>query len=444
LVIDKNTTVTTGPTASAVTSANQMAISRDGYSVGLPFLKPSRTKSPDRGEEAKRLFRIFQAAVPQGYSSVKALASMTNRLLSRGKWAAPGTILAGILVLSACTRNPAQNPQAGGPQAMPVKVLEAKAVPVNDSSEYVATLKSRDSAVIMPQVEGQVTQIFVHSGDRVSEGGALMEIDPLKQQATVKSLESSRAAQRAQLALAKQQYQRAEGLSTAGVVSKQDLDQAKATLDAAQAQMDSLDAQVREQQVQLRYYKVVAPRAGIVGDIPVRVGDRVTTQTQLTTLDQPGNLEVYVYVPIERSSRLKMGLPVQVFDSNGKVLAGTRVSFISPQVDNPTQTVLVKARIANENEALRQSQFIRARIVWGTHQNPQIPILAVSRLAGQYFAFVAEPQNGGAFVARQRPLAIGQTVGNDYEVREGIKPGDKVIISGTQFLLDGAPVIPQS
>jgi len=327
---------------------------------------------------------------------------------------------------------------------MPVKVLEAKAIPVDDSSEYVATLKSRDSAVIMPQVEGLVTQIFVHSGDRVSEGGALMEIDPLKQQATVKSLESSRAAQRAQLALAKQQYERAEGLSGAGVVSKQDLDQAKATMDAAQAQMDSLDAQVREQQVQLRYYKVVAPREGIVGDIPVRVGDRVTTQTQLTTLDQPGNLEVYVYVPIERSLRLKMGLPVQVLDSNGKVLAGTRVSFVSPQVDNSTQTVLVKARIANENDALRQSQFIRARIVWGTHQNPQIPILAVSRLAGQYFAFVAEPQNGGAFVARQRPLAIGQTVGNDYEVREGIKAGDKVIISGTQFLLDGAAVIPQS
>ena len=59
---------------------------------------------------------------------------------------------------------------------MPVKVMEAKAMPVNDASAYVATLKSRDSAVIMPQVEGQITQIFVHSGDRVAEGSALMEI----------------------------------------------------------------------------------------------------------------------------------------------------------------------------------------------------------------------------------------------------------------------------
>jgi RND family efflux transporter MFP subunit len=350
-------------------------------------------------------------------------------------------ILAGAV---GCSKNAAPSAQAGGMHAMPVKVMEAKPMPVSDSSEYVATLKSRDSAVIMPQVDGQITQIFVHSGDKVSAGSALMEIDPLKQQATVKSQESARAAQQAQLSWAKQQYQRTEGLARAGVVSKQDLDQAKATMDAAQAQMDALDAQVREQEVQLRYYKVVAPRGGIVGDIPVRVGDRVTSATQLTTVDQPGSLEAYVYVPVEHSSQLKMNLPVQVLDSTGKVLADTRISFISPQVDNSTQTVLVKARIANGNDALRQSQFIRARVVWGTHQNPEVPILAVTRLAGQYFAFVAEPQNGGSFVAKQRPLTIGETVGNNYEVKDGIKPGDKIIVSGTQFLIDGAPVAPMS
>jgi len=354
-----------------------------------------------------------------------------------------GICLVCVLMLACSTSS--HNPRAaGGMQAMPVKVMEANDVPVNDASEYVSTLKSRDSAVIMPQVDGQITQIYVHSGDKVSAGGPLMEIDPLKQQATVRSQESARAAQQAQLNWAKQQYQRAEGLAAAGVVSKQDLDQAKAALDAAQAQMDALDAQVREQEVQLHYYKVVAPRGGIVGDIPVRVGDRVTSSTQLTTVDQPGSLEAYVYVPVERSSQLKMNLPVQIVDSTGKTVADSHITFISPQVDNTTQTVLVKARIANGNEALRQSQFIRARVIWGTHQNPEVPILAVSRLAGQYFAFVAEPQNNGGFLAKQRPLTIGETVGNNYEVKQGIKPGDKVIVSGTQFLLDGAPVVPMS
>ena len=362
--------------------------------------------------------------------------SLVNGLLAAG--------LAATAIALGCSSNAAQNPQAAMGGGMPVKVLEAKAVPVSDATEYVATLKSRDSAVIMPQVEGQITQIMVHSGDRVAAGTTLMEIDPLKQQATVKSQEGARAAQEANLALAKQQYQRTQGLAAAGVVSKQDLDQARATLDAAQAQMDSLASQVNEQEVQLHYYRVVAPRAGIVGDVPVRVGDRVTVSTQLTTVDQPGSLEAYVYVPIEHSAQLKMNLPVQMIDSEGKVLADSRISFISPQVDNTTQTVLVKARILNGNDALRQSQFIRARVVWGTHPNPEVPILAVSRLAGQYFAFVAEPQNGGSFVARQKPLQIGQTVGNDYEVQGGLKAGDKVIISGTQFLRDGAPVVPMS
>jgi RND family efflux transporter MFP subunit len=367
------------------------------------------------------------------------MAKLFDRTSTNGLLAAALTLLT-----AGCSSKGPGNPQAAGPQAMPVKVIEARPVPVNDTSDYVATLKSRDSAVIMPQVEGQITQIFVHSGEKVAAGAALIEIDPLKQQATVKSQESARAAQQANLSWAKQQYERSQGLASAGVVSKQDLDQAKATYDSAQAQMDALDAQVREQQVQLHYYKVVAPRAGIVGDVPVRVGDRVTTSSQLTTVDQPGSLEAYVYVPIERSSQLKMNLPVQVVDAEGKMLANTRVTFISPQVDNTTQTVLVKAKITNGNDALRQSQFIRARVVWGTHQNPEVPILAVSRLAGLYFAFVAEPQNGGSFVARQKPLTIGQTVGNDYEVQAGLKAGDKVIISGTQFLMDGAPVIPQS
>jgi RND family efflux transporter MFP subunit len=373
-----------------------------------------------------------------------ALFVMSNKVSESAVKALLMAGLAAGAITVACSSKATQNPQADAPPAIPVKVIEAKALPISDATEYVATVKSRDSAVIMPQVEGYITKIFVHSGDRVSAEASLMEIDPLKQQATVKSQESARAAQQATLNWTKQQYDRAQGLAAAGVVSKQDLDQARAAMDSAQAQMDALDAQVREQQVQLRYYKVVAPWSGIVGDIPVRVGDRVTTTTQLTTVDQPGSLEAYVYVPIEHSVQLKMNLPVQILDSEGKILADTKVSFISPQVDNATQTVLVKARIANGNDALRQSQFVRARLVFGTHHSPQVPILAVSRLAGQYFAFVAEPQTGGSFVARQKALKIGQTVGNDYEVQEGIKPGDKVIVSGTQFLLDGAPVIPQS
>jgi RND family efflux transporter MFP subunit len=331
-------------------------------------------------------------------------------------------------------------PPAGG--GMPVKVQVTRSESVSDTTEYVATLKSRDSAVIMPEVEGRITHIYVHSGDRVSAGSQLMQIDPSKQEATVNSNEQNRAAQIAALQYAKQQYARTNSLAAAGVVSKQELDQAKSALDASQAQLGSLDAQVQQQQVQLRYYKVIASSSGIVGDIPVRVGDRVITSTMLTTVDKPGGLEAYIYVPIERSSQLKLNMPVQIVDSSGKAIADSRISFISPEVDNTTQSVLVKARIANNNDKLRTAQFIRARVVWKTQQAPVVPILAVSRIGGQYFVFVAEDQNGKV-VAHQKPLQVGDMVGNDYAVLDGIKVGDKVIVSGTEFLVDGMPVIPQ-
>jgi RND family efflux transporter MFP subunit len=352
----------------------------------------------------------------------------------------PGAFLAALLFATGCDKSNAA--KAGGPQAMPVQVRTARAQKVDDTTDYVATLKSRDSAVVMPQVEGIITQIFVHSGERVADGAPMMQIDPAKQQATVKSQEDARAAQLAQVKWARQNYDRVNGLANAGVVSKQDLDQARATLDAAQAQLHSLDAQVNEQQVQLHYYQVVAPRAGIVGDVPVRVGDRVTTTTALTTVDRPGSLEAYIYVPIEKSAQLKMNLPIQIVDASGSSLATSRVTFISPQVDTATQSVLVKATIANSNDSLRTAQFIRARVIWGSQQKPVVPVVAVSRMGGLYFAFVAEPDGKGGYIVHQKPLQIGQIVGNDYVVLDGVKPGDKVVVSGTQFLIDGIPVIP--
>jgi RND family efflux transporter MFP subunit len=326
--------------------------------------------------------------------------------------------------------------------ATPVEIRVAKSVAVDDSSEYVATLKSRGSAAIMPQVEGHITKIFVRSGARVAAGEPLVQIDPAKQQATVNTQQDTRAAKVAALQYARQQHDRVQGLKASGVISQQELDQAKSALDAAQADLNSVESQVREQQAELRYYRVTAPAAGVVGDIPVRVGDRVTVGTLLTTVDGPGIMEAYLSVPVERAPQLKPGLPVRILDSTGNVLAESRLSFVSPQVDDQTQTVLAKAGIESKGN-LRPAQFIRARVVWGTHEGPVVPVLAISRISGQYFAFVAEPEKDG-LVARQRPVKVGEIVGNDYVVLEGIKEGDRVIVSGTQFLRDGVPVTPQT
>jgi RND family efflux transporter MFP subunit len=326
--------------------------------------------------------------------------------------------------------------------AMPVQVLVVESQKLTNSTEYLAILKSRHSATINPQVEGQVTKIFVKSGDRVTAGTPLLQIDPLKQEATVNSQESARVAQEANVRLAKVNLDRAVKLQAAGVISKADFDNAQTNYETALAQLKSLEHQVQQQQVELHYYQVSAPMNGIVGDIPVRVGDRVGVTTLLTTVDEPGALEAYIYIPGSRSKDLRLGLPVKLLDESGNVLAQSEITFISPQVDTDTQTVLAKAAVGNSNTKLRISQQVRAQIAWGTRNGPVVPVLAVQRISGEYFLFVAV-KDGKGTIARQRAVKLGEIVGNDYAVLEGVQPGDHVIVSGTQFLQDGAPVIEQ-
>jgi RND family efflux transporter MFP subunit len=347
------------------------------------------------------------------------------------------------LLLGGCGKNSGAAAAKGGGQAMPVPVMNAQPRSVNLASEYLAALKSRNSTTISPQVDGQITQIFVKSGDHVKAGTPLMQIDPLKQQATTGSQEANRAAKEAALRLAQDELERSRRLFAAGVVSKQAFDQAQSRYDASQAELKAAEAVVAQQHVELRYYRITAPTSGIVGDIPVHVGDRVAAGTALTTVNQPGTLEAYIEVPVERSKELALGRGVEILSQDNTVLANSHITFVSSEVDNNTQTVLVKASIENETKALRTDQLVRVRVVWGNQSAITIPVLAVSRLSGQSFAFVAEPSDKG-FVAKQRQLRLGEMIGNDYVVLEGIKPGEKIITGNTQMLGDGTPVQPQS
>jgi len=335
-------------------------------------------------------------------------------------------------------KSSADNP-GGPPPATPVQVLEIVSKRIADTSEYLAILKSRHSATINPQVEGQVTRILVKSGDRVKAGDALLQIDPLKQEAMVSGQDAARAAQEANVRYAKISLERAQKLFEAGVISKQDFDNAQTGYDAAVSQLKSLEEQVQQQKVELRYYRVSAPMDGIVGDIPVRVGDRVTVSTLLTTVDEPGALEAYIYVPGARAKELRRGLPVKLTDSQGAVQAETQITFVSPQVDPETQAVLAKAAVGNPKANLRIAQQVRAQITWGNREGQVVPVLAVQRVNGQFFAFVAAKESN-ATVARTRLLKLGDIIGNDYPVLDGLKPGDHVIVSGLQFLQDGALV----
>ena len=359
---------------------------------------------------------------------------------------APARVRGGIHVVAAlafaaagCGAGKQAGPPGGGAPAMPVEVVTLVERPVEQTTEFVGTVKSRRSTTVQPQVEGFVTRILVRSGDRVRPGTPLMLIDAGMQQAAVANLESQRASRQADLQYAQQQAARMTTLHEAGAASKAELEQAQTGLSTSQAQVRAAEAQIREQRVALAYHRVTAPTAGVVGDIPVRVGDSVTRSSVLTTIDQNAGLEIYINVPVQEAQRLRLGLPVQLVDDRGQVLTAAKLSFVATSVDPATQSVLAKAVLQNAG-LFRTEQFVRARLVWTEAPALTVPIVALNRINGQFFAYLAEPGENGKTVARQRAVEPGPVVGNDYVVKSGLKAGEKLIVSGVQKIRDGAPV----
>ena len=350
-------------------------------------------------------------------------------------WAA----LAALPTYLACGGGSAS--QTGGFPPVPVETVTLEPSPIERVTEYIAKLKSRRSMTLQPMVEGTVTRIAVRSGDRVRAGDLVLEIDNNRQRAAVASLESLRAVREADLAYARREAERQRSLFQAGASSEQESEQAQTSLDTAEAQLRAVEEQIREQSVELEYYRVTAPTAGVIGDVPVRVGDRVTDSTMLTTIDTGGGLELYMHVPVRSAGQLAQGLPVRVVDDAGAILAETAIDFISPQVDESTQTVLAKAPL-RDTAGFRTEQQVRARIVWSDEPGLRVPVVAVSRIGGQFFTFVVVDEEGRS-VARQRGVHLGPIVGNDYVLLEGLAPGDRLIVAGIQKVRDGAPVDPR-
>jgi RND family efflux transporter MFP subunit len=345
-------------------------------------------------------------------------------------------------VATGCQKKAA--PAGPAMQGMPVQTSVVALAPVPQSSEYVATIKSRRSATISPQVSGLLTRIHVHSGEHVTAGEVLMEIDPHQQMAMVDSARATERQKKALYDFDAIEDERQHKLFEAGVTSRDAYDQAKQAVENAKADYESAVQLRKTQEEQLAFYTVRAPSDGIVGDIPVHQGDYVSQNfvpaQVLTTVDQNKDLEAYIYVPTERAGQVRNGLAVELMDNSGKLIEKTAIDFLSPQVDSTLQGILVKAPVHASPELLRNAQMIKARVVWSTTPMVVIPVLAITRQGGQSFVFLARQMNG-MMVASQVPVTLGDTVGNTYSVTSGLKAGDRVIVSSTQFLVNGMPVV---
>ncbi|MBD1805754.1 efflux RND transporter periplasmic adaptor subunit [Microcoleus sp. FACHB-SPT15] len=400
-----------------------------------------------------------------------------------------GIVLLLLFLTGACSRGDAPPGAAGGaPPGVPVKLQEVETGTIEESTEIVGSLEADRSVILRPVIEGRVTQIFVSEGSRVAAGAPVVQLKPDKGQAEVtgaianvnaqraalnnaqaqiSAAEAERVSAEADLQLQNEQFERISTLVAQGAFARQQLDQVRRDRDAARADLNAAEERVRAaratldqansaiQQAQaqanlageeLQDTRVAAPIAGVVGNIPVKLGDFVNTSSTLTTIIQNQSLNLNITIPVERASQLRVGLPVQLTGPKDGTPIGTgRISFVSPQVNSQSQAILAKATFPNPEGSLRDGQLVRSRVIWNRSPGVSIPTTAISRVAGQTFVFVAQqPQGESKLIARQKPVKLGEIKGNNYQVIEGLQAGEKIIVSGILNLSDGAPIIPQS
>lgn len=403
------------------------------------------------------------------------MIKVTNRLIITS------ALICSLGMIAGCAQKPFMGaiPPGGG---VPVTSIVLESILVAQSNVYQSTLISRYSVSLQPQVAGQISDIYVKAGDRVQAGQLLMVVDKRKQEASLNSSKADAASAKASisqaknmllnyqaqrralesnLALNKKMFDRYNALYAKRAVSQQDLDKytdsynkAKADLDAntiqieaqkaaiasAQSNYEKAQFSIKEQETQLQYYKITAPYSGVVGDIPVKVGNYVSANTQLLSITQNDPLEVNISLPVDKVFDIKTGLPVEVLDNAGKVIGSTKISFVSPKVDTSTQTILVKAILNNPKEILKADQSVKTRVVFSKVSGILAPTGAVSHLGGQDFVFLVVKKGNQSFV-KQQSVKLGEIQGDKYVVLSGLKSGDEIVSMGIQKLMDGAPVM---
>lgn len=347
-----------------------------------------------------------------------------------------GVVVACAALASACGKAPPPAPATPPPRA--IQVLTLAPAPLRTTGEYLGSLLSRGSVNVLPQVAGYIRAIHVRPGQRVAAGAALVEIDARDENAALSSASAQVESAEAQRALAQQLLTRAETLNKEGLATAQEIDQRRADLAAATAAVRAAGAQASQRRVALSNRTIRAAIPGVIGDVPVRIGDYVTATTPLTTVAGADALELSVWVPAARARALAIGAPIEVLAEDDSVLVSSKASFIAPEVDPRTQLVEVKATFDNK-VGLRPRELVRARIVYATEQALQVPLLAVQRQAGRAFAFVVVDKKGSLAVER-RVIQIGALYEHGYLVKGALAAGDRVAVSSLLQLRDGAPV----
>jgi membrane fusion protein (multidrug efflux system) len=338
----------------------------------------------------------------------------------------------GVLVIwsTACGAKGSSSPGGGkgggaAPPATAVEVSTAFSDTVVDAIVATGQIEALQQVELRPDAEGRIVGLLVDEGAMVEQGAPLLKIDDAELKAQVERAQ-------ADFDLARQALDRTRQLLTQKAAAPADLERAEAAARGSQASLDLL-------KLRLARTVVRAPFAGVVGQRHISQGDYVTSSTQLLTLQTIAPARATFSVPERYAADLKVGENVefQVAALPGKRFDG-RVDFVDPVITLPGRTITVKAVTANSAHTLRPGMFIEARLTTGMRPRATIiPEEAIAPTASAAWVWLVVDGK-----ATRREVELGIRMPGFVEVRNGVEPGDLVVIGGQDRLIEGAPVKP--
>jgi multidrug efflux system membrane fusion protein len=372
-----------------------------------------------------------------------------NQITAVARPLAAAMALAGLAAfgLSGCdeaTGKTAEAPAAGGPPISAATVVEKT---ITETQEFSGRLEAIEQVQIRPRVGGFITAINFKPGSQVKKGDVLFVIDPRPYQAEANRAEAAAGSARAKADLAKVELARAEKLLADKAIAQREYDASSSSLKQLDADARAAQAQYESAKLNLSYTQVTSPINGRVSKAEITLGNLVDASAVLTSvvsLDQiyasfDGDEETYLRVGAAahqgKPASVKIGLANETgFPHEGKL------EFVDNQLDPRSGSVRMRATFANTDGMLVPGLFARVQLAGSTGAKPALLIneRAISTDQDRKFVFVVSKENK----AEYRPVTLGPTIDGLRVVRDGLKPGEKIVVNGLQRVHPGAPITP--
>ncbi|MES2427109.1 MAG: efflux RND transporter periplasmic adaptor subunit [Bacteroidota bacterium] len=360
--------------------------------------------------------------------------------------------LAALLLLNSCSSAPAAAP-APPPPALPVAAVQQSSV--TTYQEYPASIEGAVNVEIRPQVSGSLDRVFVDEGALVSAGQPIFKINDQPYRAALNNALASQHAAEAAQTNAQLEIEKLTPLVENKVVSDYQLKSAKATLQVAKANIESAKANVSTAQINLGYTIIKAPVSGYIGRLLKKQGSLVSPQDveALTQLSDVHDVHVYFalgekdfvgfkdqYAGLTLKDKIKHlpAVSLLLADNSEYAIKG-KIDMIDGQFDKTTGAITVRASFANAQGLLRSGNTGKIRLSLVHNNALTVPESATVEMQDKIFVFTLADSNK----VKKTAITIDGKNGDNYIVKDGLKLGDQIVLSGMDHLQEGAKIAPQ-